>query len=188
MLSRSASHSTARKPFGRPLTLVLSTLFSMALLAGLAGCTVQDFEAEFPTLEEYEARQLEGDDERLFGDLIIGGPPRPAEVGAGATNVNLYLWRAALETLSIGPLSSADPFGGVIITDWFTMEEDPDHQYRITAYILGRDLRTDNLRVALYIRPQTPDAAATRASPAAETRMENVILAKAREIRAGRVR
>ena len=56
----------------------------------------------------------------------------------------------------------------------------------MTAYILGRSLRTDNLKVAMYVR--TSDTSGTlqtqRATPAAETRLENVILTKARTIRA----
>ena len=41
--------------------------------------------------------------------------------GAGsALGVNAYLWRGALDTLSFMPLASADPFGGVIITDWYS--------------------------------------------------------------------
>ena len=40
--------------------------------------------------------------------------------GGGGIGVNAFLWRGALDTLSFLPLTSADPFGGVIITDWYT--------------------------------------------------------------------
>ena len=40
-----------------------------------------------------------------------------AESGIG---VNSFLWRASLDTLNFMPLASADPFGGVIITDWYS--------------------------------------------------------------------
>jgi hypothetical protein len=44
-----------------------------------------------------------------------------AAAGGGAgLSVNAYLWRAALDTLSFMPLASADPFGGTIITDWYS--------------------------------------------------------------------
>ena len=36
--------------------------------------------------------------------------------------INPYLWSASLETLSFIPLSSADPFGGTIFTDWYSSE------------------------------------------------------------------
>lgn len=129
--------------------------------------------------------KLQGGGEKLFGDISIGGPKKQEEgLGTGAA-VNLFLWRAALETLALGPLESADPFGGVIITDWFTLDEEPGNQFRVTAYILGRSLRTDNIKVAMYVRSTENGKVLTRrAAPAAETRLENVILTKARTIRA----
>ena len=39
--------------------------------------------------------------------------------------VNSYLWHATLDTLSFMPLHSADPFGGVIITDWYVAPTSP---------------------------------------------------------------
>ena len=41
----------------------------------------------------------------------------PAADNAATIGVNGYLWRAALDTLSFMPLASADPYGGVIVTD-----------------------------------------------------------------------
>ena len=38
---------------------------------------------------------------------------------AAAIGVNGYLWRATLDTLAFMPLASADPYGGVVITDWY---------------------------------------------------------------------
>ena len=34
--------------------------------------------------------------------------------------INPYLWRGSLETISFMPLASADPIAGIIITDWYT--------------------------------------------------------------------
>ena len=38
-------------------------------------------------------------------------------------SVNVFLWRGALETIDFMPLSSADPIGGTIITDWYSTSE-----------------------------------------------------------------
>ena len=63
-----------------------------------------------------------------------------ADGGAYAgIGVNAYLWRAALETLDFLPLTQADPFGGVIITDWYSPER-PDERFKLNVYIL--DSRT----------------------------------------------
>jgi hypothetical protein len=175
------------------LKFALAAVIAAPLLPACAVTTDKD-----QTYEEYDSRKgerrrverLEGGQERIFGELSIGGSAKKQEdaIGGGAA-VNLFLWRAALETLALGPLESADPFGGVIITDWFTLEEEPGSQYRVTAYILGRSLRTDNVKVAMYVRSDENGKVLTRrATPAAETRLENLILTKARTIRATQYR
>ena len=52
----------------------------------------------------------------LFGG---DGSPPPAGEGSGI-GVNAFLWRASLDIVSNLPIASADPFGGVIITDWYS--------------------------------------------------------------------
>jgi len=69
---------------------------------------------------------------------------------AAAIGVNGYLWRATLDTLSFMPLQSADPYGGVIVTDWYTNPEKPDERFKCTVYILDSRLRADGLNVAVF--------------------------------------
>ncbi len=38
-------------------------------------------------------------------------------------------------------VESADPFGGVIITDWHAPPETPGERFKLNVYILGRALR-----------------------------------------------
>ncbi|HTW28094.1 MAG TPA: DUF3576 domain-containing protein [Acetobacteraceae bacterium] len=98
--------------------------------------------------------------------------------------VNAYLWRAALDTLSFMPLASADPFGGVIITDWYQPPSTPDERFKATAYILGRQLRADGIRISVFRQTLTNgewQEAPVTAATAAE--IENKVLARARELR-----
>ena len=99
--------------------------------------------------------------------------------------VNGYLWRAALDTLSFMPLASADPYGGVVITDWYVNPEKPDERFKCTVYILDSRLRADGLNVAVF--KQVKDAAGNWTdAPSAgqtETDLENAILTKARQLR-----
>jgi hypothetical protein len=167
----------------------------LVILAGavaLAGCGVTtDQEQDFPEYGSDKAARerkdkLEGGGDTVFGELSLGGETKKRDQGESFSTVNYYLWRATLETLDLGPLESADPFGGVVITDWFSLAEEPGSQYRVTAYILGRELRTDNIKVALYVKKKDQGQMVTRrGSPTAETKLEDVILAKARDIRAG---
>jgi hypothetical protein len=121
------------------------------------------------------------------GILILGtdrsNPQNSGQEGAGL-GVNAYLWRATLDTLSFLPLTSADPFGGVIITDWYSPPSSPDERFRATAYILGRQLRSDGVRVTVF--RQVRQGANWVDAPAAAgtaTELENQVLARARELR-----
>ena len=173
------------------MKIAFSAVLALLLVLPVVGCSVTpDAEQSYPKYgtdrkHRENMEKLEGGGDTLFGDLTLGGSTKKDDSTGGVTAVNLYLWRAALETLALGPLESADPFGGVIITDWFTLKEEPGSQYRVTAYILGRSLRTDNIKVAMYVRTnENGQHLAHRATAAAERRLENLILTKARTIRA----
>jgi hypothetical protein len=124
-------------------------------------------------------------DEGLLGALGITKSPNQETSGPGAgIGVNAYLWRAALDTLSFMPLSSADPFGGVIITDWYTPPSAPGERYKATAYILGRALRSDGVRVNIFHQVlQNGQWVDAPVSPTTVGEMENKVLARARQLR-----
>ena len=117
-------------------------------MLGMAGCsgieTEQDIPGELPGGKGKPTYR----DEKvgLFGPggLNIFGDGGNSEAATGSPiGVNSYLWRASLDTLSFMPLMSADPFGGVIITDWFTPQESANERFKLTVYILSRDLRSN---------------------------------------------
>lgn len=101
-----------------------------------------------------------------------------------AIGVNSFLWRATLDTLNFMPLASADPFGGVIITDWHSDAGAPNERFKATVYILDTRLRADALNVSLFRQTQV-DGAWVDASVDPETaiQIENAILRRARELR-----
>src|SRR5258707_6112408 len=84
----------------------------------------------------------------LFGQGGMFGSKadRKEDNGSGVA-VNAYLWRASLDTINFIPLVSADPFGGVIITDWYTPAETPNERMKVQVTILDRELRPDGVRV-----------------------------------------
>jgi hypothetical protein len=98
--------------------------------------------------------------------------------------VNSYLWHASLDTLSFMPLQSADPFGGVIITDWYASPSAPNERMRVTVYILDRRLRADGLKVAVFRQSRSGEGwADAQVSPETANKLEDAILARARELR-----
>ena len=64
--------------------------------------------------------------------------------------LNIYLWQGALDTISFMPLSSADPVGGTIITDWYSTESNENERCKLNIFIMGSELKTQNLRVASF--------------------------------------
>lgn len=98
--------------------------------------------------------------------------------------VNSFLWRGALDTVSFMPLVSADPFGGVIITDWYAPPETPQERFKLNIYILGKDLRADAVRVAVFHQKQTSGQwLDVQTEQATSTELEDTILARAERLR-----
>ncbi len=66
-------------------------------------------------------------------------------IASGSTRmtlgVNSYLWHASLDTLSFLPMASADPFGGVINSEWYIAPNAPDERLKVTVYIMARPAR-----------------------------------------------
>jgi hypothetical protein len=115
-------------------------------------------------------------------DSQSSGEPAPAALGVG---VNAFLWRASLDTVSFMPIASADPFGGVIITDWFAPPETPTERFKINIFILDRQLRADGIRAAVFRQTQTSDGRWVDAPVEKKTAgdFENAILTRARQLR-----
>jgi hypothetical protein len=127
----------------------------------------------------------QADAEGSSGGLHLFGGPDKTQAGT-TLGVNAYLWRGALDTLSFMPLLSADPFGGVIITDWYQPPGTSGERFKATAYILGRQLRTDGIRISIFRQVQQPNGVWIDApvSPQTTADIENKALARARELRA----
>ncbi|MCB5945440.1 DUF3576 domain-containing protein [Acidocella sp. KAb 2-4] len=107
--------------------------------------------------------------------------------GGGTTQiqVNAYLWRATLNTLSFMPLVSADPFGGVIITDWYTPPASPGERFKVNAYILSRQLTADAVQVSVFHQVnQGGQWVDSPADPSVASGLEDRILAQAADLQA----
>ncbi|HIP10343.1 MAG TPA: DUF3576 domain-containing protein, partial [Rhodospirillales bacterium] len=89
--------------------------------------------------------------------------------------------------ISSWPVSSADPFGGVIITDWYAPPETPRERFKFNIFILDRTLRADGVRVSIF--KQILNAGGEWQQAALQTKtqtlVENAILTRAQQFRAG---
>jgi hypothetical protein len=159
------------------------------LLAGLAGCAWGDPDSKYPEYQRGgKGPHTSEPPASVFGPegitLFNSDTPKEQD-GGGGIGVNSYLWRASLDTIGFMPLASADPFGGVIITDWFTPPETPDERLKVNIVILGRQLRADGVRASVF--RQRRDGLGTwvdaAVAPETATELENAILTRARQLR-----
>ena len=123
----------------------------------------------------------------LFGPGGIFGSKadKQTDTGTGVA-VNAYLWRASLDTINFIPLVSADPFGGVIITDWYTPAETPNERMKVQVTILDRELRADGVRVSVFKQQTAPKGGNwvdAQVDPRTQIDIENAILTRARQLR-----
>ncbi len=184
-----------RQSFRAVRVLAFVSVFGL-LLAGCANTSGE--ESDYP--EQYgnsgrmdpfgkdAVAQNEGG--RLFGpngiQLFGFGGDNNSAAGIG---INSFLWRASLDTVSFMPLTTTDPFGGVIITDWYQTPESPEERFKLTVFILDRELRADGVRVNAFRqervdRGQWDDAAI---DPEVAAQIENAILTRARQLRVAHI-
>lgn len=164
---------------------VLAAIF---LVGVLAACSSGDVEYAYP--EKVGKNDYSSSPRRQ--DSILGpdgfnlfGRSKQEDPGATGIGVNAFLWRASLDAISFMPVASADAFGGVIITDWYAPPETPNERFKLNVYILGRQLRADGVKAAVF--RQRRDTAGNWVDAAVEPRtaleLENVILTRARQLR-----
>jgi hypothetical protein len=166
----------------RPATVAL-------ILAMLAGCAGADVEYNYPRSGP-GGRPTYDKQESIFGE---GGLTLFESQGAkidgagegGGIGVNSFLWRASLDTVSFMPLQSADPFGGVIITDWYAPPDAAEERFKVNIFILDRALRSDGIRAKVFKQRRAADGgwADAKADDQLDRQLEDTILTRARELR-----
>jgi len=158
------------------LTLALG---ACGLLAGSGG----------PTQEEVQKREMYKYGSILGGDgginlLSSSKRSENEQGGSGGLGVNSFLWRASLDTLSFMPIASADPFGGVILTDWYSPPDASDSRFKVNIYILDRQLRADALKVSVFRQTRSGGGwRDTKTGPDTASQLEDTILTRARQLR-----
>lgn len=176
----SSAHPRLMKP-------VLTISCALMLALSLSACGIYEYDDSAPEPEPQEANQMDG----LFGKGGLLGPNEnfgDEYLGTGESGrigVNAFLWRAALDTVSFMPVTSVDPFAGVIISDWHTSNASANERFKLNVYILGRALRADGVRVSVFRQVQTQPGQWQDAGVPDEmnTKLEDAILTKARQLR-----
>lgn len=169
--------------------ILLPTLAAALSALLLAGCgSTAKTEAKYPTGADRAAQpDIYKQPESIFGAgglFNMGGKAEKDDSGTGGIGVNSFLWRGALDTVSFMPLASADPFGGVVLTDWYSPPDSKDERFKINVLILDRQLRSDGVQVKVF--KQTRKGGEWRDAAVSEEtarQLEDTILTRARQLR-----
>ncbi len=170
-------------------TFIFTLISCIIISTSLTGCFSGKGVTSYPVDGEQERRIKRGKLTGEGGLKLFGGGSKKVNSGTGI-NVNSFLWRATLDTISFMPLASTDPHGGVIITDWY---EDPDakgERFKINILILGTELRTNGLRVSAFrqVRKKSGNWRDAKVGAKVARNLEDKILTRARELRINNIK
>ena len=170
-----------------------AALAGLVVVCGLSACENADatyaYKEKGDENPRFERLGEERKKDSIFGEdgltLFGGADDAKVESGGSGIAVNAYLWRAALDTISFMPMSNADPFGGTILTDWYTPPETPSERMKVNVVIMSKALRADGVRVSVFRQVQNQSAGWVdqAVDPQVNTELENTILTRARELR-----
>jgi hypothetical protein len=62
------------------------------------------------------------------------------------------LWRATLDTIDFMPLTTANYSGGIIVTDWYSGNENLNENIKITIRFLTNEIRSDALDLKIFYK------------------------------------
>jgi hypothetical protein len=154
----------------------------------IVSCSTPDIKTDptYPKGETGKRREKVGTITNNEKGITLFGPDSKDRASAedNGIGVNAYLWKATLDTVSFMPIASADPFGGVIITDWYSMPETPNERFKINAFITSKSLQASGIKVTIFQQKRVSKQGEwvdQKPNAAMATQMEDAILTRARE-------
>ena len=82
------------------------------------------------------------------GFTLMGGDKKKGGNFDFATSNEM--WRASLDILNFMPLTSADYGGGLIITDWYSEQDNSRDSIKISVRFLSNEIRTDSVKIIVH--------------------------------------
>ena len=122
-------------------------LILLILLVAINQCGMGADARKFPpepekrvqkNLEEGRGFRLMGGDKKKSGDFEFASSNE--------------LWKASLDTIDFMPLASVNYSGGIIITDWYSNNQNPNESIKITIRFLTNEIRSDALDIKVFTK------------------------------------
>ena len=106
------------------------------------------------------SRQISNDpDERVRKNIEEGKSFKLFDTSkrlGGATNYEFAssneLWRATLDTIDFMPLTTANYSGGIIVTDWYSNNQNLNENIKVTVRFLTNEIRSDALDLKIFYK------------------------------------
>lgn len=160
-----------------------STFYRGLFLIALGGCSGNHEPPSSSAPKTKMEREIEKDG-LLFGEPILQ-TNSSKKSDTTQIGVNTYLWRGTLDVLSFLPLKTVDPYGGLILTNWYTSLQTPNERIKVNVVILSKQLRADGLKVSVFQQIHDPLKGWQDVPVSQETqdKLEETILTRARQLR-----
>ena len=161
----------------------MSRYLFLILIAGLTACSSLEPRTDIPATNKDEPGSfITGKSE---GGVSLSDMAGLSDKESAGIPVNALLWRASLDIASILPIDDIDVFSGTLITDWYSLPSQPSEQIKLAIFVLDKELRSDAIRVVVYVQSRQEDIWQDAGiDPELAIRLENLILTRARELRA----
>ena len=121
--------------------LILSSLFAFLNACGM-GADARQFP---PDAESRVKKNIE----EGRGFRLMGGYNKVGTFDFASYN---ELWMASLDTIDFMPLASANYSGGIIITDWYSDENNSNESIKITIRFLTNEIVSNALDIKVFYK------------------------------------
>ena len=128
------------------ILLLLQLIISLNSCGPLAYKKVDSSKISNDPDERVKKNIEEGRSFQLLGDNTFGGTTTYEFASSNE------LWRATLDTIDFMPLTTANYSGGIIVTDWYSDNQNLNENIKITIRFLTNEIRSDALDLKIFYK------------------------------------
>jgi len=128
------------------ILLLLQLIISLNSCGPLAYKKVDSKKISNDPDERVKKNIEEGKSFRILGEKKFGGATTFEFASSNE------LWRATLDTIDFMPLTTANYSGGIIVTDWYSDNQNLNENIKITIRFLTNEIRSDALDLKIFYK------------------------------------
>ena len=133
--------------FYKKTTMFNYILIIILLSLSLSSCSGLFRPADVKDVPVNEQDRVNKNMETGRGFKLFGGGEKGGVFQFASSNP---LWRASLDILDFIPLSNVSYSGGIIITDWYSENNDKNESIKIIIKFLSNEIRPDAIDILVY--------------------------------------